>query len=152
MGDCSGNLWDQHEYLSHSTKEIKQILCWQSCSHYRVYIPVYRGRASLKQMDCFIIGTFLQENHLGEKLQIDLDRILSPTARSCLTLAKIIDPFEYQFGLPFVKTSFYFVYICVSTVALRSYVSFCCTAKWISHTYTCMFSFWHFLPISVTTL
>lgn len=38
----------------------------------------------------FITGTFLQENHLGEKLQIDLDRILSSTARRCLTLAKII--------------------------------------------------------------
>lgn len=97
LGDCLGNLWDQHEYRSHSTKEIQQIFCWQSCSHYRFYISVYGGRAPLKQMACFITGTFSQENRLGEKLQIDLGWILSLLDITCLTLGKIFNHFEYQF-------------------------------------------------------
>ena len=42
---------------------------------------------------------------------------------------------------------FVFFFFHWNIAALQLYVSFYCTAKWISYTYTCIFSFLDFLPI-----
>ena len=44
-------------------------------------------------------------------------------------------------------TLFFFTFFYWSIVTLHCYVYFCCTAKWISHMYTHIPSFFNFFPI-----
>ena len=56
-------------------------------------------------------------------------------------------PLLHLLPLLFLQINFYW-----KIFALKCCVSFCCIAKWISHTYTCIASLLGFLPIQATTV
>ena len=86
-----------------------------------------------------------------------IDCILShsPTIRLyCARYTQTLQPALSRYCLlnvfiPFPLTPSFFFYW--STVAFLYYIDFCCTAQWISYTYTYIHSSLDFLPIYVTT-
>ena len=57
-----------------------------------------------------------------------------------------------QASLSFTISRSFLKFMSTESVMLPNHLILCCTAKWISHPYTCISSFWNFHPIQVITV
>ena len=149
LGGCTGlpsqapSVFWYYNYAPHSNT-----LAWK--------IPWLEEPGRLQSMGSWRVGhTSVTSLSLFTSLHWRIPGTGEPGGLPSMGLHRVGDDWSNSAAATAAAAVFCQFFVCLfywNIVALQSCVSFYCTAKWISHTYTHILSLLNFLPIQVTTV